>query len=141
MNLFSESGIWRSTAEFVDAKGNISAGIGESRIDISFPVIIHESWMELNGCKTINNYQIVKKKEGCYSFRSENPSLGIQTGVFNVDRNILFSKFIVEGTEMNGFEVIIRKKNECESKGALYKSNELINSWTAVMMKKGTGIR
>ena len=141
MNLLSESAIWKSTSEFVDANGDISSGIGESRIEVSNTMIYYESWLELNGCKITHNYQIVKKDETRYSFRSEHQAYGTQKGVFNADRNILFSKFIVEGTELNGFEVIIRKKNECEFKGALYKNDELINTWTSMMLKKGTGFR
>lgn len=141
MNLLSETAVWRSTAEFVDAEGNISSGIGESRIEISAFGITNESWLELKGNKIINNYQIFKEDDHKYQFQSDNMTLGIQKGCFNVDRNILFSKFVVEGTDLNGFEIIVRNKNECHAKGALYKNDQLVNSWRAVMVKKPSGVR
>lgn len=141
MNILSESATWRATLEFVDANGNISAGIGEYRIKVTLSMITNESWMQLDAGKIINNYQIFKSGENCYCFHSDNAELGIRKGFLNVERNVLFSKFLVEGTDLNGFEVITRNRNQCHGKGAIYLKDNLVKTWTSMMVKNASGDR
>lgn len=68
-----------------------------------------------------------------YLFESLNPELGIQKGIFNIDRNLIYSKFVIEGTDLNGFEIIKRVENTCYANGALYDGQKLINTWNAIM--------
>ena len=139
MNILSESATWRVTLEFVDANGNISSGIGENRIKVNHSMITNESWMQMDAGKIINNYQILKSDENRYCFHSDNTELGIRKGCLNVERNVLFSKFLVEGTDLNGFEVIIRNRNQCNGKGALYMKDNLVKTWTSIMVKNASG--
>jgi hypothetical protein len=55
---------------------------------------------------------------------------------FSLDRNTLFSKFGIENTTLNGYEIIRREDDICYAQGALYDNDELINAWTAIMKKK-----
>jgi hypothetical protein len=70
-----------------------------------------------------------------YEYVSKNPALGQQKGTFNIDRNRIYSKFVIENTAFNGFEVNVRRGNCCYSEGALYDGNVLVNIWTCVMEK------
>jgi len=136
MHLLVESSLWESVSEFVTPEGNIMNAIGETKIIVDENKIENKSWAMVNGSKIENFYLITKISETKYSFVSENPSLGTQKGIFSLDRNIIFSKFHIENTDMNGFEVIIRSNDICEAYGALYNKNELINSWKANMKLK-----
>jgi hypothetical protein len=62
--------------------------------------------------------------------------LGIQKGIFSIDRNTIFSKFRIENSDMNGFEVINRDNDLCKAYGALYNGNELVNSWQTTLKRK-----
>jgi hypothetical protein len=136
MHLLVESSLWESVSEFVTPEGNIMNAIGETKIIVDENKIENKSWAMVNGSKIENFYLITKISETKYSFVSENPSLGTQKGIFSLDRNIIFSKFHIENTDMNGFEVIIRSNDICEAYGALYNKKELINSWKANMKLK-----
>jgi len=136
MHFLSDMALWESFSEFVTPDGKISNATGESQIIINDNKIENRSWVMLNGLKITNFYSIIKNTETNYTFLSENPSLGIQKGIFSIDRNIIFSKFRIENSDMNGFEVIIRDNDICKAYGALYNGNELVNSWQATLKRK-----
>ena len=136
MNFLSETVLWITSSEFVDSKGNISRGQGESEINVSEELITNNSWVVMGGNKIENNYSIRKVTDTRYQYSSQNPDLGIQKGFFDINRNYIFSKFRIEGTSLNGYEVIERKYDICYANGALYDGNELINTWTAEMRKQ-----
>ena len=133
MHLLSESATWETESEFVDGNGNISRATGESKIEVFDNYIINKSWIDLGGNKISNDYRIEKSSENRYLYRSNNPSLGVQIGTFGIDRNVVFSKFQIENTHLNGYEIIIRKDCVCDAYGALYDNNELKNTWNAKM--------
>ncbi len=135
-HFLSESAIWQTSSEFVTPEGIISKGEGQSIISIYENEIINESWAQLEDIRRTNNYRIIPVSSTEYVFESLNPELGKQTGVFNVDRNVLFSKFKIEETSLNGFEIIRREEDICYVQGALYKNDLLINTWFATMTKK-----
>lgn len=135
MHLLEENSLWESNSEFVTPDGKIMSATGETEITIDGNKIENKSWAMLNETKIENFYSITKITENKYSFVSENPSLGTQKGIFTVDRNTVFSKFQIEDSDMNGFEVIIRNSDTCTVYGALYNQNELINSWNASMKR------
>lgn len=134
-HFLSESALWHSKSEFVDSHGNITKASGESKIIVSENEIINESWAEIDSHRRVNNYRIIPISDTEYQSESINPELGVQVGQFNIDRNIIYSKFYITGTELNGFEVIIRENNECKTFGSLYQDNQLINTWKAILVK------
>ncbi|MDH6342146.1 hypothetical protein M2480_000525 [Parabacteroides sp. PFB2-12] len=134
-HLFSESAIWETTSEFVASDGTISHAKGESVISVSEQEIVNESWAQLDEVRRVNNYKIVPVSSSMLLSESLNPELGKQTGVFHIDRNTVFSKFKIEESSLNGFEIIRREENTCYAQGALYDNDTLINSWTAIMNK------
>ncbi|MEZ7892606.1 MAG: hypothetical protein QMC67_12735 [Candidatus Wallbacteria bacterium] len=136
MHLLSNPAEWETLSEFVDASGKITDAHGESVIKFEENKIINESWVDFGGNCLKNHYLIEKLSERSYKYASSNPALGIQQGVFNIDRNIIFSKFFIIGSELNGFEIITRTGDKCLVNGALYKGSDLINTWNAVMKKK-----
>jgi hypothetical protein len=136
MHLLSETATWKTQSEFVTPEGEINQGIGETRITIMDEIILNDSWVEQGDSKIENNYKIRKVSPNEYDFESSNPDLGIQKGKFNIERNVVYSKFRIEGTGLNGFEVIERNDNICQAYGALYDKEKLVNSWKAVMKKK-----
>lgn len=133
MHLLSESNLWETVSEFVTPNGVISKASGETEIIFADVVIENRSWVMINNRKLENMYSIKKVSDQLYTFVSNNPALGIQKGTFSIDRNTIFSKFVVENTQMDGFEVIIRNKSNCEAYGALYNNGKLINTWKADM--------
>lgn len=135
-HFLSKPAIWLSSSEFVDPGGEISTGEGESKIIFQEEDILLRSWVMLGNVKRENNYIIRKISESRYSFASDNPELGTQKGYFDINGNHVFSKFIIEETNLNGFEIIVRKNNTCHSSGALYEGDNLINIWTAEMTLK-----
>jgi len=134
-HLFSESAHWKTTSAFVDSEGRVSEGIGESVITIGKDKITNQSWAMAGEQKLENDYVIIPHSSTRYEFRSENPALGVQEGFFDLNGNLVYSKFRIIDTDLNGFEVIRREGDICHATGALYSGNELINTWTARMEK------
>lgn len=134
-HLFSESATWETTSEFVNPQGEISYAQGQSTITVKENEITNSSWAQLGEVKRVNNYRITPVSASKMVSESLNPELGKQTGIFHIDRNRVFSKFTIEGTTLNGFEIIRREYDTCYAEGALYDKDELINTWTATMIK------
>lgn len=135
MHLLSENGLWKTESEFITPEGNITKATGESKIELHNGIIYNHSFVILKNEKICNDYEIKKKKENHYVYESRNPGLGIQIGTFDIDRNIIYSKFIIENTKYNGFEIIERVDRNCFAHGALYEGTSLINTWRAKMTK------
>jgi len=134
-HLLSDSAEWMTNSEFVDKNGNILRAIGEAKIMIAETEITNESWACIDGKRECNCYKIEKESDLKYRFVCHNASLGKQTGDFSIDRNILFSKFVVNDTSLNGFEIIVKQEDECIVYGTLYDGHELVNSWRTIMVK------
>ena len=83
----------------------------------------------------VNNYIAQIETENNYKFIVTNSKLGIQSGTFHIDKNVIYSKFQIDKTELNGFEVIIRNNNECQVYGCLYNGKNIINSWQTSLRK------
>ena len=122
-------------SEFVTPDGEITRAKGESVISVGGGVITNESMVKFSDMVRTNNYRITSVSPFQYMSESINPELGKQTGIFNLDRNTLFSKFWIEDTSLNGYEIIRRECNVCCAQGALYDDDVLINTWTATMRK------
>lgn len=135
MNLISENGVWLTESEFVTSDGKISKAKGKTEISIIGETIMNHSSAELDGNAIVNDYKIKVSNNNRHPFLSKNPALGIQKGFFDVDRNIIYSRFEIENSSLNGFEVVIRNDNICNAHGALYDGNKLINTWTAKLIK------
>lgn len=136
MHLLSETAIWKTESEFITPDGTVSKALGETSILIKGNEIENNSWAFFGTLKRENNYSINPGSINEFNFQSLNPELGIQNGRFNIDRNIIYSKFIIENTDLNGFEIIRREGDRCYANGALYAGGNLINSWRAVMTKQ-----
>lgn len=134
-HLLSETALWITESEFVYPDGCISKGKGESNVVVKGKTIINNSWILFGETRLTNNYIISLISDTEYHFESLNPEIGIQKGVFNIDRNIIFSKFEILNTSLNGFEIIRREADTCFANGALYDDHKLINTWNAVMEK------
>jgi len=135
-HFLSEDSIWESVSEFVDSQGQIIKGTGESVIKTDRDLITNDSWSTFDGKKIYNNYQIKHLSGNRYQYTSQNPALGIQSGFFDISKSIIFSKFSVRDTKLNGYEIIRRIDNMCYANGALYNGNELINTWISTLQKK-----
>lgn len=140
-HLLSETAIWTTESEFVNAEGIISKATGKSEVIVSLNDIKINSLAIIGEVERKNDYKITVVTDNEYHFESLNPELGIQKGVFNIDRNLIYSKFTIENTNLNGFEIIKRIENTCYANGALYDEQHLINSWNAVMKKQITSKR
>lgn len=139
-NLLSETATWTTYAEFMDAEGKITKEKGESAILVGEKEIINKSWAGTGGKKITNDYRITPVAAHAYRYESVNPALGIQKGMFHIDRNRLYSKFHIEDSLLSGFEIITRNGDSCHAYGALYQGNELVNTWYAVMEKQGEAL-
>ena len=136
MNLISENATWHSVSEFVSADGTISRAKGETIISVGDATISNRSHVDIDDRTLTNDYEITVAPGNRYPFRSQNPALGTQTGYFDIDRNVIYSRFEIENTALNGFEVIVRNGDTCTAHGALYDRSELINTWSAVLTKR-----
>ena len=134
-HLLSDSAEWMTSSEFVDKEGKIFKAIGESKITHECDYITNESWACIEGRKVYNTYKIARETELKYRFESENPDLGTQTGEFNIDRNVVYSKFTVKDSTLNGFEIIIKDEDECSVYGTLFNGTELVNTWRTIMVR------
>jgi hypothetical protein len=135
-HFLSDSGIWKIIAEFVDPDGNVMHSEGESVISVSETEIINDVWVVSQDINRRNTYRIKPVAKNKMIAESTNPDLPQLTGTFNVDRNILHFKYQMEGSELNGYEIISRKRNVCYAYGAVYNGNTLRHTWTAVINKK-----
>lgn len=135
-HLLSETAKWITESEFVYPNGEISKAMGESEIIVSGKDISNNSWVLLGKTKRTNKYKITVITDNEYQFESLNPELGIQRGFSHMDRNIIYSKFIIEKSNLNGFEIIKRIGNTCFANGALYDEQKLMNTWSAIMQKE-----
>lgn len=135
-HFLSESAIWQTISEFVAPNGEISNAEGESVISVFETEIINESWAQVCNVKRVNDYKITPVSLTEFSYESLNPELGKQTGMFNIDRNTVFSRFKIEATSLNGYEIIRREGDICYAQGALYDNDGLINTWNATLTKK-----
>ncbi len=97
----------------------------QSLISIRGTEIINESWVQLGEVRRTNNYRITPVSEMEFNSESLNPELGKQIGVFNIDRSTIFSKFRIEGSFMDGYEIIHREGDVCYAQGALYDRDTL----------------
>ncbi len=61
-----------------------------------------------------------------YRFECSNPESGTRTGDLNIDRNILYSKFVVNDTSLNGFEIIVKDEDECTIYGTMYEDRKSV---------------
>ncbi len=134
-HLLSDPAEWMTTSEFVSKDGEVSNAIGEIKITVEDDAIIKDCWYCIEGDKTRNCCKITKESENCYSFEAESNSLGRHHGELHTDRNLLFSKYQVENSSVNGFEVYIKDNDECCSYGFLYDGNRLIKTWRSVMVR------
>lgn len=134
-HFLSESSVWHSTSEFTDANGNVSKGIGISEIKVYTGKITNNSYVEFGEVIMHNDYEIRIENNNVFYSRSINPALGIQRGRFFVNGSKLFFNFIIENSHLHGFEIIRREGNLCFSDGALYDSDALINTWSAILRK------
>jgi len=135
-HLLSDSAEWMTNSEFVDKNGNISNAIGETKIEIGREAISNESWVCINGQKVCNCYKISREDESRFNFECENTLLGKEVGEFKVEKNVVYSKFSVQNTKINGFEVVIKNdEDECYAYGSLFDGSELVNHWRSVMVK------
>lgn len=135
IHLLSTPARWITTSEFVDPDGNITAAEGESIIEIDGEYIRNTSWAQVGDHKQENNYRITQLSSTRYVYRSTNPELGIQRGTFDIDRNTIYSRFTIERSPLNGFEIITCEDDCCHVQGALYENDLLINTWRATMRK------
>lgn len=134
-SFLSETAIWKTVSEFVDPTGQIFIGEGESNVIVNGKSIANRSWLTVLGTKLENNYSITQISQNRYQFIAHKPHSGIETGFMDIDRNIVYTKFVIEDSELNGFETIARKGDTCDISGALYDGDKLINTWTAKMIK------
>ncbi len=135
-HLFSESAVWKTTAEFVTPDGAISRAGGESVVSVGETEIINESWVQLGEVLRTNSYRIVPVSASELHSESLNPELGRQIGVFNIDRSTIFSRFRIENTPLGGYEIIRREGDVCYAQGALYDGDTLVNTWSATMRRR-----
>ena len=136
MHLLSENATWTTESDFVGADGTVSRAKGETVIRVGDATITNHSYVELDGRTLTNDYEITIADGKRHPFRSQNPALGTQTGYFDIDRNVVYSRFEIENTALNGFEVIVRNGERCTAHGALYDGSALINTWSAVLTRR-----
>lgn len=136
IHLFSAPARWITTSEFVDPDGNITPAEGESVIEIEGEHICNTSWARIGEHRRENNYRITPVSSTRYVYRSTNPELGIQRGTFDIDRNVIYSRFTIERSPVHGFEIITCEEDCCHVQGALYENDLLINTWRATMRKQ-----
>jgi hypothetical protein len=135
MHLLSENARWITESDFVSADGTISRAKGETVIRVGEATIANHSYVQIDGRTISNDYAITIADGKRHPFRSQNPALGTQSGYFDIDRNVICSRFEIKNTALNGFEVIVRNGDRCTAHGALYERGELINTWRAVLTK------
>jgi len=135
-HFLSDSAVWETVSEFLGPDGKVSEGTGESVINIDGNLITNESWVTIQDNRMENRYEIRPLSVNRLQYTSKNPALGIQTGYFDISENIIYSKFAVQGTALNGYEIIRREDCICYANGALYNGDGLINTWNAVLGKK-----
>lgn len=135
-HIFSESGTWKTVSEFITPDGKIATGSGESHIVVKEDKIINKSWTKNDPFDFANEYRITPILGNRYMCRAENRALSsTQYGWMDFHLNTVFSKYVFENSDLNGYEVITREGDTCRVAGALYKGNNLVDTWTAVMTK------
>lgn len=134
-HFFSDSGIWKVIAEFVDPDGKVMHSEGESVISVGSDEIINETWVASEEINRRNTYKITPVSKSEMVAESLNPDLPHLTGVFSLDRSMLHFKYQVDGSSVNGYEIISRKDSVCYAYGAIYDGNTLLQTWTATLNK------
>lgn len=134
-HIFSETAVWKTESVFITPDGVRHPGEGESHITVYETKVINESWTD-NHLKLRNEYRVTHMDGNRYLCRSENVRLGTQYGWMDLHDNTMFSKFEFEDSNYSGYEVITRNGDTAYVVGALYKGNQLENTWTATMRKQ-----
>jgi hypothetical protein len=134
----SDSGIWKVIAEFVDPNGRVMHSEGESVVGVSKTGIVNDVWVSSDEINRRNTYLITVPQRGVGGMEtsSQDPDQPCLRGTFNVDRNILHFKYRMDGSAINGYEIITRKKDTCYVYGENYDGEKLLATWTAMMNKK-----
>lgn len=134
-HIFSESAVWHTESVFITPSMEQKTGTGESQVTVTEDKIVNNSWSNNGDLSLRNEYRITPLEGNRFFCRSANAILGVQYGWMDIHKNTVFSKFVFEKSELNGFEVITREGDRCIVAGSLYDGNKLINTWTAVMTK------
>jgi hypothetical protein len=134
-HLLSEPAEWITKSEFVDKSGNLTSAIGETKIIVDGANIKNETWICIDGKRIGHFYNIEKESDNRFLFKSDNQKFGKETGEFNIIKNVVYSKFVVDNSSINGFEIFIKEEDECSVYGTLYDGTDLIHSWKSVMVR------
>jgi len=124
-----------TNSEFVDKEGNILRIIGESKIVIAGEGITRECWGCVDGKKISSSYRIKKESDSKFYFECDNSEQGVKRGDLDIDRNIIYSKFYINNSSLNGYEIFIKDDDECTVYGSLYDDKELLKSWRTIMVR------
>jgi hypothetical protein len=135
-HLLSDPGTWKATAEFVDPEGHIMTSEGEAVITAGPNEMISNVWIASDEINRSNSYRIAPVSPTRMSCESLSPDSKRLTGTFNVDRNMLFFKFRLEGCGVGGYQIIHRNGDVCYAHGALYDGDTLIQNWMATLNRQ-----
>lgn len=135
-HLLSEDSDWKVYAEFAYPHGKILAREGELYVKF-FPDHIERWYWYMEGEEKIEAlFTIVSTTIDAFDYYSDGiKNLGMQNGTMHVDRNRIYSKFIVENTLLNGFEIAIHNGESCHVNGAIYHDKKLIKAWTSILTR------
>ncbi len=134
-HFFSDSGTWKTTAEFVAPDGRVMLSEGETVISVGKDGVMSEAWVASEEINRRNTYRIIPVSATEMTAESVDPYQPYLTGALNIDRNNLHFKYRMEGSAVNGYEIITRKGTVCYAYGALYNGNSILQTWTATLNK------
>jgi hypothetical protein len=135
-HFFSESGPWKITAEFIAPNGNTMLSEGESIISIgSDGEIINRVRVASKEINRREIYRIVPVSPVDMVCESLTPAPGRLTGRLNIEGNMLFLRYRVEGGAKRGYMMIHRKDAVCYTHGTVFEGDTLLKDWSATLNK------
>jgi len=140
--LFQEAD-WEAEGEFVDQYGTGKAARGYTMVRHDVDSWSVEGKINVEGLEPgiiRNNYTIRPWMSGekATSWQSVNPALGLFFGMIAAVNDSLLSHFVSEDGEYSGVESMrMVDAFTYESRGALFKRNRRISSWSMILERSG----
>jgi hypothetical protein len=135
-HLFSDSGDWLVYAEFIDPFGKVMLSTGKADISVDENGIVNDTLVSSRKINRRNGYRIIPAACGEMITESIDPDQPFLTGLLDIARNNIRFKFRMDGSDVNGYETILRKRDVCYAYGELYDGATLLQRWSLMMNRR-----
>jgi hypothetical protein len=132
-HLLSDSGRWIVTAEFIAPDGSVDTSEGEAIITVGPDETISEVTVTSHTINRHGSYRVVHVSRTVMRCEELTPTPGGFTGTLTVDRNMLFLKFRITASTVNGYQIMHRNGDVCYAHGTICNGDQPTRNWIATL--------